>query len=82
MIGPPRAAMAEAGGGVAMTREERRLAEAVRAACLAAAREAYEDAGLRGLCAEGRWEAATGAIAACDLSSLAHVPAAPREPRP
>jgi len=51
-----------------MNDREERLAEAVRAACLSAAREAYEDAGLRGLCAEGRWEAARGAIATCDLS--------------
>ena len=38
------------------------LAEHVRAACLEAALAAYEDAGIRGLCAEGRWEAALAAI--------------------
>ena len=32
------------------------LAEAVRAACLKVAIDAYEDAGLRGLCQEGRWK--------------------------
>ena len=37
-------------------------AESVRAASLDAAREAYEDAGIRGLCADGRWEAALAAI--------------------
>ena len=33
-----------------------RIAEAVRQACLAAALRAYEDAGVSGLCHEGRWE--------------------------
>ncbi len=51
-----------------MSERDRRLAEAVRAACLAAAREAYEDAGLRGLCPEGRWEAALGAVAGLELA--------------
>jgi hypothetical protein len=45
-------------------------AEAVRAACLDAARQAHEDAGMSGLCAEGRYEAALSAIAALDLSGL------------
>jgi hypothetical protein len=44
------------------------LAETVRAACLDAALLAYEDAGIRGLCAEGRWEAALAAIRHLDLS--------------
>src|SRR4051794_40289179 len=39
-----------------------KLAEGVRSACLRAALDAYEDAGLRGLCAEGRWECALDAI--------------------
>ena len=41
--------------------------EAVRARCLAAAQAAYEDAGVRGLCAEGRWECALDAIRALKL---------------
>jgi hypothetical protein len=45
-------------------------AERVRAACLEAAIQAYEDAGIRGLCAEGRWEAAVAAIRQLDLSAL------------
>ena len=45
-------------------------AEAVRAACLRAALEAYEDAGIRGLCGEGRWELAVQAIRTLDLGSL------------
>jgi len=51
------------------------LVETVRAACLEAALAAYEDAGFRGLCAEGRWEAAVAAIRHVDLSAV-------REPRP
>jgi hypothetical protein len=46
------------------------LAETVRAACVDAALLAYEDAGIRGLCAEGRWEAALAAIRHLDLSSV------------
>jgi hypothetical protein len=33
-----------------------KIAEVVRAACLEAALEAYEEAGICGLYAEGRWE--------------------------
>lgn len=44
--------------------------ETVRAACLDAARQAYEDAGIRGLCPEGRWEAALAAIRHVDLSAV------------
>ena len=51
------------------------LAETVRAACLDAALLAYEDAGIRGLCAEGRWEAALAAIRHLDLSSVLESPA-------
>jgi pentatricopeptide repeat protein len=46
------------------------LAEHVRAACLEAALAAYEDAGIRGLCAEGRWEAALAAIRQLELSGV------------
>jgi hypothetical protein len=46
------------------------LAEAVRAACLDAAMLAYEDAGIRGLCADGRWEAALAAIRLLNLSGV------------
>ena len=49
------------------------LAEAVRAACLDAARRAYEDAGIRGLCADGRWEAAWTTIQHLDLRALLDV---------
>jgi hypothetical protein len=46
------------------------LAEAVRAACLDAAMLAYEDAGIRGLCADGRWEAALAAMRLLNLSGV------------
>jgi len=45
--------------------------EAVRRACIEAALAAYEDAGISGLCAEGRWEAAVGAIQSLDLNRVA-----------
>ena len=52
-----------------MTPEEsQKLAEAVRAACLKAAREAYEQAAMSGLCHEGAVEASLGAIQTLDLS--------------
>jgi hypothetical protein len=46
------------------------IAEAVRTACVDTAIEAYEDAGLRGLCDEGRWEYAIAAIRRLDLRAL------------
>ena len=55
-----------------MTQHEirRRLAEAVRLACLKAAQEGYESAGISGLCEEGRWECAVGAIRALDIEAV------------
>lgn len=47
-----------------------KLAVAVRAACLQAAVDAYEDAGVRGLCQEGRWAAALDALRSLDLAEL------------
>ena len=44
--------------------------EAIREALVQAALEAHDDAGVRGLCAEGRWEAAMGAIREFDLRHL------------
>lgn len=46
------------------------LAAAVRDACASAAVDAYEDAGMQGLCAEGRFEAAVGAIERVDLAAI------------
>jgi hypothetical protein len=45
-------------------------AETVRAALIAAAQEAYESAGISGLCAEGRWENAVGAMQSLNLHAL------------
>jgi hypothetical protein len=49
---------------------KRQLAKAVQAACIEAAIRAYEDAGLSGLCHEGRWECAVDAIRGLDLPTL------------
>ena len=49
---------------------EQRLAEAVRAACIKAALTAYEDGGILGLCAEGRWEYAISAIQQLDVATI------------
>lgn len=46
------------------------VAETVRKACIHAALAAYEDAGISGLCAEGRWEAAVSAMQSLDLRAL------------
>jgi hypothetical protein len=50
--------------------EQRRIAEAVREACLRVALESYERAGLSGLCDEGRWEMASDAMRALDLEAI------------
>jgi hypothetical protein len=50
--------------------DQLKLAEAVRSACLEAALRAYEDAGISGLCHEGRWEYAVQAIKGVDLTAL------------
>lgn len=46
------------------------VAESVRAACLKTLLAAYEDAGVRGLCAEGRWEVAVAAVRDMDLGPV------------
>ncbi len=51
-------------------KEEEEIAEAVRQACLDAALDAYEQAGISGLCAEGRWELAVDAMRSLDLKAL------------
>jgi hypothetical protein len=55
---------------------ERALAEAVRQACLEAARASFEAASLSGLCREGAVEAALDAIRALDLEKVLPAPAA------
>jgi hypothetical protein len=54
-----------------------RLAERIRARLLAAAEAAFEDAGIQGLCMEGRLEAAMSAMKTLDLSELLHDPPPP-----
>ena len=56
--------------GLRSENEALELAIAVRAACIAAAEEAYEAAGVSGLCAEGRWENAVGALQTLDLTKI------------
>lgn len=49
----------------------REVAEATRRALVAVALQAYEEAGLSGLCGDGRWEVALGAIRSYDLRNVA-----------
>jgi len=50
--------------------EQYRITERVRQACIDAAIRAYEEAGLSGLCHEGRWEYAVDVMRGVDLRSL------------
>jgi hypothetical protein len=54
----------------APTDETHRLAQTVRDACIRAALDGYERAGLGGLCEEGRWEMAIDAIRSLDLGAV------------
>lgn len=49
---------------------KQQTAALVREACLKAAQEAYESAGISGLCEEGRWECAISAIGSLDLEAV------------
>ena len=51
--------------------EPLRMVKAVRQACMAAALQVYEDAGLSGLCQEGRWTYAVDAMRGLHLRPLA-----------
>jgi hypothetical protein len=55
---------------VFMKNDQKRLAQAVREACVEAALKAYEEAGISGLCHEGRWEIAIDALRNLDLAAL------------
>jgi len=50
--------------------DQQQLAETVRTACIKAALEAYEEGGILGLCAEGRWEYAISVLQQLDLETL------------
>jgi DNA-binding transcriptional MocR family regulator len=56
--------------GPGAAQAEGAAAQTVRDACVAVAQAAWEDAGVRGLCADGRWEAAIGAIRSLDPDTL------------
>lgn len=47
-----------------------KLAEEVRKSCLAASREAFQEASVSGLCSEGAMEAATGSIQSLDMEQI------------
>jgi len=50
--------------------KDRRLAETVRTACLDTVMYGYEEARMSGLCREGAWEAAVGALRMLDMDRL------------
>jgi hypothetical protein len=59
------------------------LAKRIRDTCIEAVLQAYEDAGVQGLCAEGRWEAAVDALRTIDLAPLlSELKRRPRTDRP
>lgn len=60
----------------------RTLAESIRRAVIAAGEAAFEDAGMQGLCAEGRWEAAVAAMRSADVENLARRASAESDPKP
>ena len=64
------------------TTDARRLRAYTREACLEAALEAYEDASIRGLCAEGAWECAVGAIKAVSPETVLEKKAAGKHLHP
>lgn len=53
-----------------ITEAERKAAEATRRALIEVAMMAYEEAGLAGLCEEGRWEAAIGAMRSYEVGKV------------
>jgi hypothetical protein len=77
---PAFVADAVVGGRMKIKKLELEIAEAVRAACLKAAQVAHENAGISGLCEEGRWECAAAAIRSLDLAPVIGVlPAVSRQ---
>lgn len=46
------------------------VADAVRAACLRAALDGYEQAGFGGMCEEGRWEMVVDSIRSLNLDAI------------
>ncbi|HEU5398259.1 MAG TPA: acetyltransferase [Gammaproteobacteria bacterium] len=60
--------------------DRRQLAEAVRQACLEAAKKGYEEAAQGGLCHEGAVEASLDAIRMVDLKILLAAPPKAKNP--
>jgi hypothetical protein len=56
------------------------VADAIRRALIDAAEAAYEDAGIQGLCAEGRWEAAVSAMRGVDVEAVSRGALEPSTP--
>ncbi len=52
------------------TEHKEKIAQKVQQACIEAAQEAFHDASMSGLCAEGAAEAAIGAMQSLDLTSI------------
>ena len=50
--------------------DTQQLIKEIRATCIKAALDAYEEGGVLGLCAEGRWEYAISALQQVDLTAL------------
>lgn len=50
--------------------EPHQLAETIRAACIQAALDGYEDASMSGLCHEGAWELAIDAIRSLNIEAI------------
>lgn len=57
-------------GSIRSNDEKRRIAEAVKAACLKGAIEAYQHGKTSGLCQEGAWELAVDAIKSLDVEAV------------
>ena len=57
------------------------MAEAVRQACIAAALQAYDEAGVSGLCHEGRWAYAVDAMRGCRSARWSKRCSAPQRTR-
>ena len=51
-------------------RDVQEMADLVRKSCIEAALQAYEDGGISGLCAEGRWELAIQAMRILDTAAI------------
>lgn len=65
-----------------MNDREREIADLVRKACVETLLEAYEEAGVQGLCDEGRFEVAVDALKEASVEQLLGDATDPRPSRP